>query len=155
MGVSKNSTEESDIATIAGDTTSLDSKTPALGQAAAAASVPVVPASAETTEVYAAVVLDADRLSTVVNKSGRNNVAIDVTLGKGAGAFDAAGPLLVLAGDNASLVEADALSIPQHLVAVEGVVKMETNTGYPYVALFYNRTGGGADDTITATITVS
>jgi len=141
--------------TIAGDTTSLDAKAPALGQALAAASTPVVQADAAVTAVYAAVVLDADRLSTVVDKSGRNLVAIDILLAKGAGAFDAVGEILVLVGNDASLLEADALPVPTWTVSVIGAVKLELETAYSHIALFYNFTSGGADDTITANISVS
>lgn len=108
------------------------------------------------TTVFSSVVLDQDRTSIVVNKAGHDQVAIDITLTEGGGGpFDASGDILVLAGDNASLVEADALAVPRWVVTTDEVLKLELETAFPYIALFYNFTSDGDDDTITASITLS
>jgi hypothetical protein len=112
--------------------------------------------SASTATVFDDVVIDQDRFSSVVDKSGKNQVAIDIDLVEGGGGpFDGAGDILVLAGDNPNLVEADAMPIPRWPVLADGTVKLELNTAYPYIRLMYNYSSGGADDTITASITVS
>jgi len=142
--------------TIASDTTSIDGKVPALGQAAAAGSVPVVQADATLTTVFNAVVVDQDRTSTIVDKSGRNLVAIDITLTMGGGGpFDASGVLYIIAGNSAGITSADILAVPIINVATAGVFKLEIETAFTHIGLFYDFTANGADDTITASIAVS
>jgi hypothetical protein len=108
------------------------------------------------TTVFSAITLGADRTSVIVNKGGRNQVAIDLRVTQGGGSFDANGVFKILAGDNAALVEADALASPESpVISAEGTVKLELKTGYPFIAVFWDYNSGGADDTVTGTITVS
>jgi hypothetical protein len=114
------------------------------------------PPPALLTTVFSSVVLDQDRTSTVVDKSGKNTVAIDITLTEGGGGpFNADGTLRVLAGNSAGLTEADALDVPQWAVTTDGIVKLELVTGFTHVGLFYDFSADGDDDTISATIAVS
>lgn len=115
------------------------------------------PPLASVTTVFTDVVLDQDRTSTIVNKSGRNTIAFDVELAAADGySFGTTGTLKVIAGNSASLDGYDALDVPQWTVEVDGYVKLELETGFTHIGLFFDHTSDdGYGDTISASVAVS
>lgn len=109
-------TIDSDTSTIAGDTTSIDTKTPALGQALAAASVPVVLTAAQEstltpqtdaltdTELRATPVpVDLGANNDVTITSGTVTANAGTNLNTSALALETGGNLATIAGDTTSL----------------------------------------------------
>jgi len=115
------------------------------------------PPPADVATIFTSVVLDQDRTSSIVNKSGRNTVAFDIELTAADGySFGTEGTLKVIAGNTASIDGYDTLDVPQWTVEVDGYVKLELETGFTHVGLFFDHTSDdGYGDTISASVAVS
>jgi len=154
--VSSGTITETNSGTIATDTTSIDGKIPILGQAAPASSVPVVDATATVTTAINGLVMDQDRISAAIDKSGRNHVAVSIvtTMG-GGGPFNAVGVIKILGNTTDTLTTADVLALPLLNITAAGTFKLEFECFFPYIEIWYDRTSDGDDDPITVSVAVS
>jgi len=109
------------------------------------------------TTIFSGTILDQDRTSTIVDKSGRNTVAFDIALTADDGYdFSASGLLRVIAGNSATIDGYDCLDVPQWSVSSAGTVKLELETGFTHIGLFYDYiSDDGYEDTIAASVAVS
>lgn len=134
---------DTNTGTIAGDTTSIDSKTPALGQALAAASVPVV--------------LPADQVSTLTPPAAITGFATSANQlpdGHNVTVDNASGASAVNIQDGGNTITVDG-TVTANLGATDNAVLDGiagfTLTGYDYIALTYVAAGNGAGEVETAT----
>lgn len=121
----------------------------------AVTTTPVVPT---VTTTINATTMDADITSaTAISLGSAHCICVQIKTTQGVAAPDHVGVVKFKVANTSTVGDADELAVPQVVIAAGAEVSetVEFTTYAPYLWVFYDRTSGGADDTITVTVAYS